>query len=168
MMDRGAFRRDLFGRLQGYTHRLWRLADRIEDLGLLVAELLARFQRGKPFQISPDAACALVRYPWPLNVRELAQALSHAAALSDDSLEVAHLPPSIAFHAEESRRESAPIDGLSLPDQELRGELLKRLDSHGGNVAAIARDMGKAPMQIYRWMQRLGINADAYRGQVRR
>jgi transposase-like protein len=35
-------------------------------------------------------------------------------------------------------------------------------------VAAIARDMGKAPMQIYRWMQRLGINADAYRGQVRR
>jgi hypothetical protein len=35
---------------------------------------------------------------------------------------------------------------------------------HGGNVANVARAMGKARMQIHRWCQRFGIDPSAYRG----
>jgi transposase-like protein len=40
---------------------------------------------------------------------------------------------------------------------------MAHLDRSGGNVAAVARHMNKAPMQIYRWMQKLGIDPRAFR-----
>ena len=37
------------------------------------------------------------------------------------------------------------------------------MEKHKGNVSCVARDMGKARAQIHRWMQKLAIDADAYR-----
>src|SRR5690606_12068580 len=37
------------------------------------------------------------------------------------------------------------------------------LESHRGNVAAVGRELGKARMQIHRWMRRYGIDVDDYR-----
>ena len=44
-------------------------------------------------------------------------------------------------------------------DDELRG-LLQR---HQGNIAAVGRDLGKARMQVHRWMRRYGIRIDDFR-----
>jgi hypothetical protein len=38
------------------------------------------------------------------------------------------------------------------------------LAEHEGNVSDVARSMGKARMQVQRWMKRLGIDPEAYRG----
>ncbi len=38
------------------------------------------------------------------------------------------------------------------------------LEKHPGKVSLVARDMGKARMQIHRWMQRFGIDPETYRG----
>jgi transcriptional regulator with GAF, ATPase, and Fis domain len=42
-------------------------------------------------------------------------------------------------------------------------ELRSLLERHNGNVAAVGRELGKARMQIHRWMQRYGIEIDDFR-----
>jgi transcriptional regulator with GAF, ATPase, and Fis domain len=37
------------------------------------------------------------------------------------------------------------------------------LKRHGGNVAAVGRELGKARMQVHRWMKRYGIEVEDYR-----
>ena len=44
-------------------------------------------------------------------------------------------------------------------DEELRALLVR----HNGNVAAVGRELGKARMQIHRWMKRYGIEVDEFR-----
>ena len=44
-------------------------------------------------------------------------------------------------------------------------ELRAMLVHHQGNVAAVGRDLGKARMQIHRWMKRYGIVVDEFRGE---
>ena len=79
----GAFRSDLLARLQGFVLELPPLRERKEDLGLLVGQLLRRHAQGpKEISISPEAARALFSHRWPLNVHELAQALSAAVLLT--------------------------------------------------------------------------------------
>ena len=166
MSEQGSFRRDLLARLQGFTHRLWPLADRREDVGVLVAELisLAAGERAQEVRLSSDAARALVAYEWPLNVRELAQVLSLACTLADGmQIEASHLPPALTTAAVRAPTPGDAPDVLSPAQTSLRGELISNLERSAGNVAAVARQMNKAPMQIYRWMGRLGIDPRGFR-----
>jgi transcriptional regulator with GAF, ATPase, and Fis domain len=48
-------------------------------------------------------------------------------------------------------------------DAALREALVEQLRAHGGNLAAVARAMGKARMQVQRWMKRFELDPDAYR-----
>jgi DNA-binding NtrC family response regulator len=166
MAEHGGFRRDLLARLQGFTHRLWALADRGEDIGLLVAELLPRFagERAHEVRLSPGAARALVRYQWPLNVRELVQVLSLAHTLANGlQIEASHLPSALTTVAHRAPTPGEAPDSLSPEQIAVRLELIAHLERSAGNVAAVARQMNKAPMQIYRWMHRLGIDPRAFR-----
>jgi hypothetical protein len=52
---------------------------------------------------------------------------------------------------------------LSPEDVALRDDLLSRLERCEGNVAAVAREMDKATMQVYRWMRRLGLDPRRFR-----
>ena len=165
MADRGTFRHDLFARLQGFTQRLWPLRDRREDVGLLVSEILRDDPRRwtEPVRITSDAACALVRHGWPLNVRELKQALASACSVAKDGrLALEHLPPAVAQAAAPASPTLA-AKGLTPADAELYATLSKQLKKCHGNVSAVARDLGKGTMQVYRWMERLGIDPKTFR-----
>jgi transcriptional regulator of acetoin/glycerol metabolism len=166
MVERGTFRRDLFARLQGFAYYLWPLADRREDIGLLVADHLVRLapSQAGDLRIAAAAARALVAYSWPYNVRELVQVLARALPFARDGIvEAAHLPQPLANLAESPPKlVDAPID-LSPLDAALRIELVERLERCKGNVAAVAREMRKGTMQVYRWMQRLGIDPREFR-----
>jgi DNA-binding NtrC family response regulator len=168
MVERGTFRRDLFARLHGFTQRLWPLADRREDIGGLLAHHLLRLapQQVSDLRIAGEAARALVTHSWPLNVRELVHALSRAVRLAEDGvIELEHLPADIASIGTIAPQESSPPAGLSADDIALRAELVERLERCEGNVAAVAREMKKATIQIYRRMQRLGIDPKVYRAR---
>jgi transcriptional regulator with GAF, ATPase, and Fis domain len=52
---------------------------------------------------------------------------------------------------------------LSPSDEDLRLRLLGLLSTERGNVAEVARAMGKARMQVQRWMKRFGVDPAAYR-----
>ena len=144
----GRFRGDLMARLLGATAAVPPLRERREDLGLLIAALLGDDDRS----LTVDAARALYRHSWPFNVRELERALAAACAMTDPGarIELAHLPS----------WSRAPASRGQAPDDALRAALVEALDRHGGNVTAVARELGKDRTQIRRWMRRLGVRRD--------
>ncbi len=81
----GRFRADLFYRISVFPLVLPPLRERMDDLPLLATHLLSRHARtlGKgTLTLSPEALEALARYPWPGNIRELANVLERAAILA--------------------------------------------------------------------------------------
>ena len=150
-LDTERFRADLRARLLGVTLALPPLRARREDLGHLIATLLAR-----DVTFAADAVAALYAYAWPLNIRELERALAAAAAVARDRIELAHLPPALRATP------AAPPDPeeLSPDDRALREQLVASIDRHAGNLAAVARELGKDRTQIRRWMKRFGLSRD--------
>lgn len=169
LMESERFRRDLFARLAGFVHTLPPLRERREDLGLIIRRLLV--SQATPIEtLRPEVARALLRYDWPLNVRELQQCLATACVLAESgAIRLDDLPPPVAeaaaanWKGAEVRQASVPPGAtLSAEDAELRRELVSRLSANDGNVSQVAREMAKARQQIQRWIRRFGITATEY------
>ena len=162
LVAKGAFREDLLARLGGFTHRLVPLRERVEDLGSIIAALLVKLAGDKADRVTftPEAAQKLLSHDWPLNIRELRHTLASALVIANGSaIGVDHVAPSIAG-AIALRSEGAPPSSI---DPDLKAQLAAALTTHRGNVAAVARVFGKAPMQIYRWLRQVGLDADDFR-----
>ncbi len=156
-VEAGRFRADLRARLLGAGIELPPLRERREDLGAIVATLLARLAPGRAVTFAGDAVAALYAYAWPLNIREVERALAAALAMASDRIELRHLPGGL----QAPTRAAAPVaidPGLS--DDELRVVLTASIERHDGNLAAVARELGKDRTQIRRWMKRLGMARD--------
>ena len=85
---RGAFREDLYYRMNVFPIEMPPLRERTEDLPLLIDELIARGEyegRGR-IRLTPRCHASLVRYPWPGNVRELANLMERLAILCPNGL----------------------------------------------------------------------------------
>jgi two-component system, NtrC family, response regulator AtoC len=86
-VEAGAFREDLYWRLNVVAVRLPPLRDRRDDVGALADHFLARCARLRPelsgLALSPEAREALVAHRWPGNVRELEHAIERAVVLAD-------------------------------------------------------------------------------------
>ncbi len=156
LVREGRFRADLLGRLAGFTLELAPLRQRSEDMGLLVAALLERYagRDAANFRLTADACCALLERRWPLNVRELERVLQAALELARASQEIG------LEHLGVEPRLSSPTE---LEPAALEAEVRRLMRLRAGNVSAIARDMGKARMQIHRWMAQFGIKAEEFR-----
>jgi transcriptional regulator of acetoin/glycerol metabolism len=155
----GRFRQDLYARLAGFEMALPALRDRREDLGTLIAAILPRVAPlPERITLHRSAARALLRYTWPLNIRELEQALRAAVALTDTGeIRLEHLPEAIRTYAPPSLANMRPEDRV------LRERLIELLREQGGNVSAVGRAMGKAPIQIRRWCHRMQIELSQFR-----
>jgi MoxR-like ATPase len=155
----GRFRQDLYARLAGFELTLPPLRDRREDLGLLVPAILRKLgQDAERVTLHPHAARALFTYAYPLNVRELEQALRAAVMLArGGQIRAEDLPRSM--------RVSRPAGALNLSPEGhlLRERLHKVLSETRGNVAAAGRAFNRSPVQIRRWCQRFAISLDTFR-----
>jgi two-component system response regulator HydG len=95
MVDRGAFRKDLYYRLNVVNLRLPALRDRREDIPLLVAHFLNKIHRGHPgrFSIHDNVLRTMMQYDWPGNVRELENAVEHGVTMaSGGEVQIGNLP----------------------------------------------------------------------------
>ena len=95
----GAFRRDLYFRLNVLSLRIPPLRERREDISLLVSHFMERASRasGQEKILSDDAVKAMLAYDWPGNVRELENCLERTCAFSSGPIiHVPDLPPAIA------------------------------------------------------------------------
>jgi pSer/pThr/pTyr-binding forkhead associated (FHA) protein len=161
MVAEGSFRHDLFARLAGFRVTVPTLNERRSDLGILIGALHGRLFPGDHPGFDIDAARLLLRYPWPLNVRELEQAMATAQVLAGAELVRAeHLPDSVRT----GRPPGAPRPVvLSETDQKVRDQVVAALREHQGNVSAVARALDKDRKQIQRWIKRFGLDPGSYR-----
>jgi pSer/pThr/pTyr-binding forkhead associated (FHA) protein len=155
------FRHDLFARLAGFRVVVPTLLERRADLGLLLGSLFAKLFPADHPGFDIDAARLLLRYPWPLNVRELEQALATAQVLAGAELVRAeHLPDTVRS----GRPPGAPrAVVLSELDPKVRDEVVSALREHQGNVSAVARALDKDRKQIQRWIKRFALDPGSYR-----
>jgi len=97
MIRDGKFREDLYYRLSMVELSIPSLAQRKEDLPLLVRHFLAKFsqQFNKPVRrLTQRASIAVSRYHWPGNVRELENAIGHACMMTlSEVIDLPDLPP---------------------------------------------------------------------------
>ncbi|MBL9023847.1 MAG: sigma 54-interacting transcriptional regulator [Myxococcales bacterium] len=99
MVERGAFRRDLFYRIAGFVLEVPPLRERKTEIVPLAETFTHRFAKklGKLAPpISEGARAALLAHTWPGNVRELKNAVEHAVVLSNGAaIDATHLPRSV-------------------------------------------------------------------------
>jgi transcriptional regulator with AAA-type ATPase domain len=156
MVAAGTFRADLHARIAGHTLELPPLRERREDLGLLLGALLRRLSPDRASLIHPRAVRALLRYPFPGNVRELEKCLGTGLVLAGTgALDLEHLPGAV-------QRESTELEPEA-EDDARHARIVALLREHDGNIAAVARAMGKARMQVQRWLKRYAIDAESFR-----
>jgi DNA-binding NtrC family response regulator len=100
-VERGAFREDLFYRINVITVPLPPLRERKEDIPLLVNYFLRKYAQrlGRPtVKVSREALQVLVNYDWPGNVRELENMMERAVALCEaDLIEITDLPEKLTL-----------------------------------------------------------------------
>jgi len=162
MAAEGTYRADLLARLSGYRHLLPSLRARREDLGLIIGDLLRRAEipGAADLRLATAAGRRLFAHDWPLNIRELQQCLSVSAALAPRGvIEAEHLPLAPAAPPRRALVEPNLDDPVAL-----RKTLVALLEQHRGNISHVARDLGKARMQIHRWLQRFDLDPGAFRG----
>jgi transcriptional regulator of acetoin/glycerol metabolism len=164
LMEGERFRADLYARLAGHELSLPPLAERAEDIGWLSARLLASLDLD--VALTRDAQRCLLCHDWPLNIRELQAALRHAAALAGDGVvDVRHLPPRVATSKPGAEAAPGGTGVRTARDARTRARLAELMRSHRGNLAAVAREMGKHRRQIHRWLQRFGVDPDDFRSE---
>jgi DNA-binding NtrC family response regulator len=154
-VKKGAFREDLFYRLNVITIHLPPLRQRKEDIPLLANYFLQKYAQrfGKPLtKVSKEALRVVVNYDWPGNVRELENAIERAVALSEgDTVETTDLPEKIV---------GAKIPILHTEDYEMTLEALEEqhvkqvLQKTGGDKVKAAQVLGINLSTLYRKLVR--------------
>jgi DNA-binding NtrC family response regulator len=147
------FREDLYYRLRVFTLTVPPLRRRVDDILPLAAMFLE--EHGHPAQrFTSDAERALQRHAWPGNIRELANAMHHAAVLSGGrEIDLAHLP-------EDVLRPSRPApdeDALRSLAEVERDHVLRVIEACGGSQVEAARILGIGRTTLWRKLRALGI-----------
>ena len=169
-MATGAFREDLFYRLNGLELRLPSLRERSDRL-LLIRGLLAAESDGVSVRIAEDALMALNAYSWPGNIRQLRNVLRTAVALCDEQcIQLENLPAEITGLTPHDPTWRALRYGAAIPSNMATGglahaereALLSQLDRHGWNITNTAAHLGFSRNTLYRKMRKHGIQPREY------
>jgi two-component system response regulator HydG len=153
----GAFRRDLYFRLNVLSLRIPALRERRQDIPLLIGHFLERMHRtsGQEKMLSDDALKAMLAYDWPGNVRELENCLERTYAFTSGPLihitdlprEIAHLTIPESSHGNGYGNGNGKI----IPIAELeKRTILHAIDELKGDKLQAARLLGIGKTTLYR------------------
>lgn len=152
----GAFRQDLYFRLNVVQIKLPPLRERKSDIPLLVNSFLEKFgDPERPIRtISEDAMRRLMAYDWPGNVRELENAVERAVALgSGPILHIGDLPSNLQQDSNEKTLDSNELTTL---DEVERRFIFRALRETNGDKLAAARLLGIGKTTLYRKLKQYG------------
>jgi sigma-54 dependent transcriptional regulator, acetoin dehydrogenase operon transcriptional activator AcoR len=154
-VQEGRFRRDLLYRIRVARIQLATLAERKEDIPILVASFMRQSNAtaNKDVQnVSHEAMRALLEFNWPGNVRELQNIIEYATIRCKGTvIQTEDLPPEILLNTPE-KTFSDEISSFNEKDR-----LLVALDKASGNRSKAAKMLGMSRATFYRHMTRLGI-----------
>jgi transcriptional regulator with GAF, ATPase, and Fis domain len=150
------FRMDLYYRLNVFPLAIPPLRQRLDDIPMLVAHFVQKFGQRMSKQISKisrDGMDALMRYPWPGNIRELQNFIERAVVLSTgDMLQVPPLPRHLPAKAEPMTLKETELDHIQRVLEESNWIV-------GGKFGAAAR-LGIARTTLLSRMRKLGISRE--------
>jgi DNA-binding NtrC family response regulator len=160
----GRFREDLYYRLNVFEVCLPTLAERADDIPLLVEHFLQKFaetHRKQGVSASPSAIAALRQHSWPGNVRELEHTIERAVILSKTKL-IEHFElPKPVHEQDDSPSDFALIrEGQSISDalrEQERKMVIDALQKEDGVQARAARLLGVSRANLNYRIQKLGI-----------
>ncbi len=156
----GAFREDLYYRLDVVPIRMPALRERLEDLPELTAHFFARLQRRHglvPPVPEPDAMAALRAYAWPGNARELLN-LCERLAILHPGRSIGAEAVAAVLPVARMEREAAELASLADRLEAYERRLIERaITDSGGSIAEAARRLDTDRPNLYRRMRRLGI-----------
>ncbi len=149
-IKRGAFREDLYYRLNVVNIFLPPLRERGDDVLIIAKALLSKYgdeMGSRVVGYAPATLAAIKKYPWPGNIRQLENRIKKALVLCDKSLiqpEDLDLGPEAA----------SPILPLEKAKEEFqRRYVLEALERNNGNRTQTARDLGVDPRTIFRYLE---------------
>ena len=155
----GRFREDLFYRLRTVPLNLPPLRDRPEDLPMLVAHFVDRFNAayGKRVRgVDPKVMSRFERHKWPGNIRELQRALEYAFVfVKGPVITPSHLPE-LEDDGADARVEKTPAAGAALWEDE-RDTLVRALKKAKGRRQEAARSLGISRSSLWRKMKAHGL-----------
>ena len=159
-MTEGAFRQDLFYRLNVVRVHLAPLRERREDVLPLVNHFLRRFNRRFRREVrgvAPDALAVLTEYAFPGNVRELENLVERAYAMGvRNQITLADLPSLSRSASADVVAATSPATIPRLSDVE-KGLILKALAALNDDKEAAARALGISRRTIYRRLKEYGM-----------
>lgn len=168
LVEQGAFREDLFYRINVIRLELPPLVERREDIPLLVDHFIDRFNRVQERDVvgvSDEVMALLMNHDFPGNARELENIVEHAFVLCRGSvIELQHLPPELVRGRGAAEMTSVP--GMTLRSLECL-HIEDALRRHLGNRKAAAKELGIHPSTLYRKMRDLGIDTPETDGRTR-
>ena len=164
-IDEGAFRADLYYRLNVFPIRVPPLRERITDVLLLVDHFVGQYARAAQKsvrRVSTPAIDMLLAYHWPGNVRELANCIERAVLITDDDvIHSQHLPPTL---------QTAEASGTSLRgtlstivETVEREAIVEALKASRGNRAKAARQLGISERIMGLRVRHYKIDADRFK-----
>jgi len=164
-VQKGAFREDLYYRLNVITIEMPPLRDRREDIPLLATHFLRQYNEENQREVegfSSQVMDALSNYHWPGNVRELENAVERAVVLSQgDSIEVDELPQAVRGESSSAQAMTAfPAEGVDFRGSvaEFQGHLIREALKRSGGVQRRAAGLLKlSPTTLNEMIHRLGI-----------
>ena len=150
MIREGVFREDLFYRLNVITVPLPPLRERREDIPLLASHFVRKLGR-RIVGFTPEARACLLRYDWPGNIRELANAIERAVVLGEGELICPEDLPETVLEAVPSVEPGAPIGKYHDTVNAFKQRLIREaVDQAGGNITRAAELLDLNPTYLHR------------------
>jgi len=163
----GRFREDLFFRLNVFHLKLPPLRERLEAMPHLVRFFVHKWNQAHNRRVSgfaPEAEEAMMRYPWPGNIRELENAIEHAVVLCEtDRIRLTDLPEALQAPATPTFLALPPARGVEedetmIPLAELeRRHILRVLSATGQNQSEAATRLGISRSTLWRKLREMGM-----------
>ncbi len=172
-MDEGAFRQDLYYRLNVVPIEIPPLRDRTQDIQQLAEYFSEAYsqQAGRAVcHFDTTTIAAMETYEWPGNVRQLRNVVEWCIIMgsttNDETIKPDQLPPEIRSMPQEetTKRSAQSSDLVSLPLREARekferGYLMAQIKRFGGNISKTSEYVGMERSALHRKMKQLGISA---------
>lgn len=165
LVDEGAFREDLYFRLNVVPIDIPPLRDRTEDVPVLTRYFLRQTDGGTEMGVTREVDEAFLDYDWPGNVRELKNIVERMCLLHDtDSLQLEHVPSEIRNATSDAGREWNGDLPFDLPDDEFdlmaleKAVIAAALDKHDGNQSATARYLNLPRHKLLYRIEKYGLD----------
>lgn len=172
LVEKGAFRKDLFYRVNVIRLDLPSLRERREDIPILVKHFIGKLNRlqGKAVTgISQEALSLLMSHDHPGNIRELENIIEHAFVLCSEGQIPLHALPEtlkISAHLPTTQTRQTRMD-LAMKSAEAR-MILDALQRHGYNRLTTAAELGIHKSTLFRKVRALGIHLPETDGRTQR